>query len=88
MIRPEVVFKISQMVWCLVISQVEDVDAKFAALEKLKENSWQEEEKKTKKVARKPKAKVRSVLRDEINACIVTHLTYRPARNVTLSYKG
>ena len=34
------------------------MNAKFDALEKLKENNWQEEEKKRKKVVRKTKAKV------------------------------
>ena len=34
------------------------MNAKFDALEKLKENNWQEEEKKKKKVVRKIKAKV------------------------------
>lgn len=34
------------------------MNAKFDALEKLKENNWREEEKKRKKVVRKTKAKV------------------------------
>lgn len=34
------------------------MNAKFDALEKLKENNWQEEEKKRKKVVKKTKAKV------------------------------
>ena len=34
------------------------MDAKFDALEKLKENNWQQEEKKIKKFTKKPKAKV------------------------------
>lgn len=34
------------------------MNAKFAALEKLKDNNWKEEEKKTRKVTRKTKAKV------------------------------
>lgn len=42
----------------LLKSQVEDVNAKFAALEKLKDNNWKEEEKKTRKVTRKSKVKV------------------------------
>lgn len=37
------------------------MNAKFDALEKLKENNWQEEEKKRKKVVRKTKAKVRCI---------------------------
>ena len=41
-----------------ISTKVEDVNAKFDALEKLKENNWQEEEKKRKKVLRKAKAKV------------------------------
>ena len=41
-----------------ISTKVEDVNAKFDALEKLKENNWQEEEKKRKKVVRKAKAKV------------------------------
>ena len=40
------------------LNQVEDVNAKFDALEKLKENNWQEEEKKTRKITRKTKPKV------------------------------
>ena len=44
---------------CLLFtSQVEDVNAKFAALEKLKNNNWIEEEKKTRKFTKKSKAKV------------------------------
>ena len=34
------------------------MNAKFDALEKLKENNWKEEEKKTKKSLKKTKAKV------------------------------
>ena len=34
------------------------MNAKFDALEKLKENNWKEEEKKTKKYLKKTKAKV------------------------------
>lgn len=49
-------------IWCfsasLLTFQVEDVNAKFDALEKLKENNWKEEEKKTKKSLKKTKAKV------------------------------
>ena len=41
-----------------ISTKVEDVNAKFDALEKLKENNWQEEEKKRKKAVRKAKAKV------------------------------
>lgn len=37
------------------------MNAKFAALEKLKNNNWKEEEKKTRKVIKKSKAKVLSV---------------------------
>ena len=44
--------------WLLLKSQVEDVNAKFDALEKLKSNNWQEEEKKTEKITKKSKAKV------------------------------
>ena len=48
--------------WCfsasLLTFQVEDVNAKFDSLEKLKENNWKEEEKKTKKSLKKTKAKV------------------------------
>ena len=44
---------------CLMLKfQVEDVNAKFDALEKLKSNNWEEEEKKTKKFIKKSKAKV------------------------------
>lgn len=44
---------------CLLLKcQVEDVNAKFDALEKLKSNNWKEEEKKTKKVTKKSKAQV------------------------------
>ena len=44
---------------CLLLkSQVEDVNAKFDALEKLKSNNWKEEEKKTEKFTKKSKAKV------------------------------
>ena len=44
---------------CLLLkSQVEDVNAKFDALEKLKSNNWKEEEKKTEKFSKKSKAKV------------------------------
>ena len=42
-----------------ISTKVEDVNAKFDALEKLKENNWQEEEKKRKKVLRKAKAKAK-----------------------------
>lgn len=49
------------IIYCLLLkSQVEDVNAKFAALEKLKNNNWKEEEKKTRKVIKKSKAKVLS----------------------------
>lgn len=44
--------------WFLLTTQVEDVNAKFDALKKLKENNWKEEEKKPKKVTKKSKAKV------------------------------
>lgn len=47
------------------------MNAKFDALEKLKENNWQEEEKKRKKVMRKTKAKV-SCISDCISTEIVT----------------
>lgn len=43
--------------WEMIYYQVEDVNAKFDALEKLKENNWQEEEKKTRKITRKTKPK-------------------------------
>ena len=42
----------------LLKPQVEDVNAKFDALEKLKNNNWKEEEKKTRKFTKKSKAKV------------------------------
>lgn len=47
------------------------MNAKFDALEKLKENNWQEEEKKRKKVVRKIKAKV-SCISDCISTEIAT----------------
>ena len=44
---------------CLLLkSQIEDVNAKFDALEKLKSNNWKEEEKKEEKFSKKSKAKV------------------------------
>lgn len=43
--------------WEMIYFQVEDVNAKFDALEKLKSNNWQEEEKKTEKITKKSKAK-------------------------------
>ncbi|XP_015767082.1 PREDICTED: uncharacterized protein LOC107345681 isoform X3 [Acropora digitifera] len=43
--------------WEMIYYQVEDVNAKFDALEKLKENNWQQEEKKTRKIIRKTKPK-------------------------------
>ncbi|XP_022798133.1 uncharacterized protein LOC111336320 isoform X2 [Stylophora pistillata] len=43
--------------WEMIYFQVEDVNAKFHALEKLKENNWQEEEMKTKKSLKKTKTK-------------------------------
>jgi len=46
----------------LLKSQVEDVNAKFDALEKLKNNNWKEEEKKTRKFTKKSKAKVLFIL--------------------------
>jgi len=54
-------------IYYLLKSQVEDVNAKFAALEKLKINNWKEEEKKTRKVTKKSKAKVFSVASYIIN---------------------
>ena len=56
------------LIYCLLLkSQVEDVNAKFAALEKLKNNNWKEEEKKARKVIKKSKAKVLSVASYIIN---------------------
>jgi len=47
------------LIYCLLFKlQVEDVNAKFAALEKLKNNNWKEEERKTRKFIKKSKAKV------------------------------
>jgi len=43
--------------WEMIYFQVEDVNAKFAALEKLKNNNWKEEEKKTRKFTKKSKTK-------------------------------
>ncbi|XP_078360914.1 uncharacterized protein LOC144645274 isoform X3 [Oculina patagonica] len=43
--------------WEMVYFQVEDVNAKFDALEKLKENNWKEEKKKARKITEKSKAK-------------------------------
>ena len=42
------------------------MNAKFDALEKLKENNWQEEEKKRKRVVRKTKAKVSCISKEII----------------------
>lgn len=53
------IFFFCTLIDCFLLKcQVEDVNAKFDALEKLKSNNWKEEEKKTKKVTKKSKAKV------------------------------
>lgn len=55
------------------------MNAKFDALEKLKENNWQEEEKKRKKVVRKIKAKV-SCISTEIATVGLQVASYRMSR--------
>lgn len=55
------------------------MNAKFDALEKLKENNWQEKEKKRKKVVRKIKAKV-SCISTEIATVGLQVASYRMSR--------
>ena len=62
------------------------MNAKFDALEKLKVNNWQEEEKKAKKVIRKTKAKVLSE-KGLNHFGINVVLTYRPSRSVNVTGK-
>ena len=62
------------------------MNAKFDALEKLKENNWQEEEKKRKKVVRKIKAKVRCI-KTEIATVGLQVASYRMSRYVKVIKK-
>ena len=46
------------MTYSILSFKIEDVNAKFDALEKLKDNNWQEEVKKVKKAVKRGTAKV------------------------------